>query len=77
MRVCVMISARPAGRLSVSGKNFNAVIFLDTTNIMNVKLCKMVALIELYPLIPLLVTLIGFQGHSSVKQLYVNIFVLI
>ena len=47
---CVMVSVRPAGKMSVCGRNFAIV------------------LIELYPFIPLSVTLIVFQGHSSVKQ---------
>ena len=38
-------------RLAASrcGKNFKIVIFSDTTNVMNVKLCMVVLLIELYP----------------------------
>ena len=64
----VMISVRPASWLFVCGKNFNVVIFSDTINLINVKLCMIVALLELYPCIPLSVTLIVFQGHSSVKQ---------
>ena len=58
-----MIRVRPAGRVSVCSKDFNASIFSDT-----VKLFMMVVLIVLYSFIPLSVTLIGFQGHSSVKQ---------
>ena len=66
-------SARPAGRLAYRpsvrrGKNFNVTIFSDTTSVVNVKLCTMVLLIELYPFIPLSVTLIVFEGHSSVKR---------
>ena len=57
-----------AGRLSICGKTFNVVLFLDTINMMNVKLCMMLVLIELYPVIPLSMTLIVFQGHRSVKQ---------
>ena len=41
-------------------KTVNVAIFLDTLNMINVRLCMMVVLIELYPLV--------FQGHSSVKQ---------
>ena len=41
-------------------KNFNVVIFSDTTNLINVKHCVMVILIELYPFIPLSMTLIVF-----------------
>ena len=51
------------------GKNFNAVIFVDTMNVIIVKLCMMVVLIELYPFIPLSVTLSIFEGHRSVRQL--------
>ena len=68
MQVCVMVSVKPAGQLTICGKNFNFVIFSDTINMINVKLCMMVVLIELYPFIPLSVTLIVFQGHSNVKQ---------
>ena len=53
-----------ASLLSICGKNFNVVIFLDAVNIINVKLWIIVVLIELYPFIPLSVTLIIFQGHS-------------
>ena len=42
--------------ISVSGNNFNVLIFSDTTNVINVELCMMVVLIELYPFISLLVT---------------------
>ena len=69
-----MISVRPAGRASVCGKKINIAIFLDTINMMNVKLCTMVVLIELYLFIPLLVTLIVFQGHSNVKQFSLKVF---
>ena len=63
-----MISVRPAGQLSVCGKNFNVAIFLDTISKINGKLCMIVVLIELYPFVTLSVTLIVLQGHSSVKQ---------
>ena len=63
-----MISVMPAGTLCACGKNFKVAIFLDTINIINVKLYNMVVVIGLYPFIPLSVTLIVFQGHSSVKQ---------
>ena len=33
----------------------------------NVKLCMMVVLIELYPFIALSVSLVVFQGHSSIS----------
>ena len=54
-------------------QNFNIVIFSDTINVLNVKLCMMVELIEFYPFIPLSVTLMVFQGHSSVKQFELKI----
>ena len=63
-----MISVRPAGRLSVCGKNFNIAIFSDTVSMIKVKVCTIVVLIELYPFVPLSVTFVLFQGHSSVKQ---------
>ena len=51
------MSGRPAGwlasQVSICGKTFNIVIFLDTINILNVKLCIMVVFIELYQFIPL------------------------
>ena len=64
----VMISVRLAHPVSVCGKNFNVVIFSDTINTINVKLCMMVVLIDLYPFTPLSITMIVLQGHSSVKQ---------
>ena len=54
--------------MSVKRKNFNIGIFLDTINMINVKLCMVVVLFELDLFIPLLVILIVFQGHSSVKK---------
>ena len=74
MWVYVVISVRPAGRVSVCGKNINVAIFSDTVNMIKDKLCVMVVLIELYPFIPLSVTLIVFQGLSSVEQFQLNIF---
>ena len=59
---------RPAGRVSVCGKNLNFASFSDTINMINVQLCVMVVLIELYPFIPLSVTLIIFQGHVVAKS---------
>ena len=35
----VLISVRPASRVSVCDKNFNVAIFLDTITMTNVKLC--------------------------------------
>ena len=46
-------SAWPAGRLTVCGKDFYIVIFSDTINMINVKLCVVVVLIELHPFVPL------------------------
>ena len=75
----IMIIVKQAGQLvgTICAKNFNIAIFSDTINMINVRHCMMVSLIELYPFIPLLVTLIVFQGHSSVKQFLGNIFVCI
>ena len=65
-----MISVRrPVGGESVCGKNLNGAIFSNTINMVNVKLWMMLDLTELYPSLPLSMTLIVFQGHSSVKQL--------
>ena len=50
------------------GKNFNIAIFLDTINVMIVKLCMIVTLAELDLSIALSVTLIICQCHSSVKE---------
>ena len=55
-----MISFRPVSLESVCGKNFNAAIFSDTINMINVKLFMMVVPTELYPFVPLSVTLIIF-----------------
>ena len=66
--ICVMLAGHPAGRVSVCGKNFNVAIFLDTIDIINVKLCMMVAFIEVYPFTPFSVTSIAFQGHIKIKQ---------
>ena len=46
----------------------NDVIFLDTINMINVKLCMMVVLIELYPFIPILVTLTVCISRSQCGQ---------
>ena len=65
-----MISVRPAGWLSICGKNVNFAILLDTINILNFKLYMMVVLTDFYPWLPdyhfqrpLLL-----QGHIDVKQ---------
>ena len=44
MWVCVMISARSAGWVSVYGKNSNVAIFLDSMNMIIVTLCTMIVL---------------------------------
>ena len=64
----VLISVRLAGRLFICGKSVNVAIFSDAIKMDDFKICKVVVFIELYPFIPLSVTLIVFQGHSSVKQ---------
>ena len=51
--VMISVTVRPSGRVSVCGKNFKVEIFLDTINMINVKLCMIVVLIELNPFIPL------------------------
>ena len=68
-----MISVRPPGQVIVCSRNSNVVIFSDTVNMRNVKLCMKVVLIELYPFHTLSVTLIVFQGHSNVKQCLLKI----
>ena len=65
MLVYIIISVRPAGRVSVRGKNLNVANLSDTKNMINVKLCLMIVLIELYPFIPLSVNFIVFHGHGS------------
>ena len=67
-----------AGRVNLwRGKNFNVAIFLGIINVMYIKLCMMALLIELYPFMPLSVTLIVFQGHSSVKEFQPKFYVLV
>ena len=67
-----------AGRVNLRrGKNFNVAIFLGIINVMYIKLCMMALLIELYPFKPLSVTLIVFQGHSSVKEFQLKFYVLV
>ena len=67
----VMICVRSASWLVdclVWQKPLNVAVFLDSLNVINVKLKMMVQLIERCPFIPLSVTFIIFQGHSSVKE---------
>ena len=47
---------------------WHVVIFSDAINMINVELCMIVVHMDLYLFIPLSMTLIVFQGHSSVKQ---------
>ena len=54
--------------MSVCGKNFNVANFLDTINMINVKLSKIVVHIVFYLLILLSVTLTVYHGHSNIKQ---------
>ena len=58
------ISGTLAGRLFVGGKHFNIAIFLDTIDIINVKLCM-----HALPIHTNLSDLAVFQDHSSVKQI--------
>ena len=54
-------ASRTSGQVIVRrGKDFNITIFLDTINVINVKLCMVVLHTELYLFIPLLVTLTIF-----------------
>ena len=57
----VMFSVRSA----CHGTNHNVGIFLDTLNVMNVKLCMMVILFEHYPFIPFSNALTVLQGHIT------------
>ena len=61
-----MISVTPV--CPYVAKNFTVAVFLDTVNMINVKLCMMVVLTELHSFIPLSVIVIAFQGYSNVKQ---------
>ena len=59
-----MISVRLTGQPSICmWQKLNVVIFSDTINVMNIKLCIMGVLTELYPFIPLSVTLIVSRSH--------------
>ena len=62
---CVMISVELAGWLCGLAKTFNIVIFSDTINVINVKLCMMVLLTHLA--LPLRTTSIDFD-HVSTSQ---------
>ena len=56
------------GQVSGLVRNFNIGIYLDTINVINVKLCVMAVLFQFYLFIPLSVILTIFQGHSNVEQ---------
>ena len=58
----------PAGCVSSCGKNFNVAIFLDTINMVNVKLGRMVVLIEHYPSISLSVNLVIYFKVTAVSN---------
>ena len=63
-----MISVRLASQVSICGKDLNVAIFSDTVSMINGKLFMIVVVIELFQFSPFSVTLILFQGHSSVRQ---------
>ena len=48
-------------------------VFWNTVNMINVKLFVVVVLSEVYPLVPFAVTLVLFQGHSSVSLLNLKV----
>ena len=54
------------GKVSGLVENFNCGVFLDTVNVIYVRICLMVLLAELYLLMSLSVTLAIFQAHSNV-----------
>ena len=62
------------GQVSAFVRSFHIGIFSDTINVINIKLCIIVLLIELYLYISISEMLTIYQGHSSVKQFYRNIF---
>ena len=62
-----MVSVRLA-KCPYLAKTFNIAIFFDMVNMIIVKLGILVVPVELYSFIPLSMTLIVFQGHSSVKK---------
>ena len=56
------------GKVPRACQTLDIELFLDTINVINVKLCMMVLPIEIHLFLPLSVTLTLFQGHSCVKQ---------
>ena len=63
--------------LAVCNKNFNAAIFLDTINMINVKLCMKVVFIELYSFIPLSGTWLYFKVTAVSNSFNWKFYVLI
>ena len=64
-----MISVEQASwKIVRMAKTFIVAIFLDTVNVINVKLFMMILLIELDLFIALSVTFVVFQGHSNFKK---------
>ena len=72
--ISVKLSSLLAGLVSVcskiSGKCLYeclyVVIFSATINMISDKLCVLVLLMKLLPFIPLSVTVVAFQGHTSI-----------
>ena len=58
-------------------ENIDGGIYLDTINVINIKLSMMTLHIELYLFIPFSVTLAIFQSHINVGQFKLKIYVLI
>ena len=66
-----VISVRPASQPAGHGRNFHIVIFLDTVNVLKVKVCMIVELSELSSFVPLSVILatLKIQGYKEVYSL--------
>ena len=62
------LASQSSGWVTKHVEKFNVLIFSDTINVMNVKLCMMVLLTELNLFISPSVTLTIFQDHSGVEQ---------
>ena len=58
-------------------ENFNIVIYSDTINVINLKLCMMILLIEFFLCIPLSVTLTIFQSSQQCQKVLTENFVLL
>ena len=70
------------GCLSVQVSQNSSAIFLDGTNIINVKLCMMVLVIKVYLFIPLFfiiffMTSAIFYGHGSVIKFFTENYVIV